>query len=134
MVQQELLKDWKTVVGSGPFMVTDYSSGTATIYDKNPNYWNYDERFPKNKLPYIDTLKEIVIPDTPTAVAALRTGKIDMLEQSNTILWKEAQNIAKTNPEIIQGVWPTPGQDLQMRVDKTPFSDKKWPRHFFRDT
>ena len=47
------------------------------------------------------------------------------MEQMNASTWQEAATIAKSNPDIVQGTWPSPGQHLQMRVDKTPFTDIK---------
>ena len=72
---------------------------------KNPNYWGYDERYPKNQLPYIDTLKILIIPDDATALAGLRTGKIDAM--CNTSI-QDAQAMQKTNPEILQVAVPLP--------------------------
>jgi peptide/nickel transport system substrate-binding protein len=123
LVEQGVLKDWHNAVGTGPYMLTDFSSGTVTTYVRNPNYWGYDERHPKNQLPYIDTVKEVVIPDNATALAALRTGKLDILEQMNAFYWQDAQSIAGTNPEIQRSVWPSPGQAIQMRCDREPFTD-----------
>ena len=32
-------------------------------WTKNPNYWGYDEKYPENRLPYIDELRALVIPE-----------------------------------------------------------------------
>jgi len=66
---------------------------------KNPNYWGYDERYPQNHIPYVDTLKVLIIPDNATALAAMRTGKIDFVDG---ISISQAQSMAKTNPEMLQ--------------------------------
>jgi len=42
----------------------------------------YDERHPQNKLPYVDKVTYLVIPDQSTALAAFRTGKIDDYESA----------------------------------------------------
>ena len=54
-------------------------SDTSLTYVKNPNYWGYDEKYPQNRLPYVDEIRALVIPDKATRVAALRAGKIDYL-------------------------------------------------------
>ena len=74
------LSDWHHAIGSGPFILTDFVSGTSTTMVKNPNYWMYDERYPQNKLPYVDSIKYLVIPDNATALAGMRTGKIDVMD------------------------------------------------------
>jgi peptide/nickel transport system substrate-binding protein len=112
--------DWKNAAGTGPWMLTDFVQGTSITFDKNPDYWGYDERHPQNKLPYVDTLNVLIIPDTATALAALRTGKIDLM---NAIDWQQAASLAKTNPELQQIAIPAGGAAIDYRVDKPPFTD-----------
>ena len=50
-------KDWTKLVGTGPFMWTDWVKGTSLTYTKNPDYWGNDEKFPENRLPYVDEVK-----------------------------------------------------------------------------
>lgn len=114
------LTDWKQAIGTGPWIVSDLVSGTSITYNKNPDYWAYDPRYPKNKLPYADTIKILVIPDTPTALAAIRTGKLEMID---TIPWEQASSMAKTNPELVQSTLPIGGPSAEMRVDTIPFKD-----------
>ncbi|MDE0025492.1 MAG: ABC transporter substrate-binding protein [Spirochaetaceae bacterium] len=99
--------DWRNVVGTGPYQLTDLVEDTSATWEKNPNYWGYDEKFPDNRLPYIDTLKNLVIPDATARLAAMRTGKIDMLSMTGDARIFSVDNIEslqKTNPEI--EVWP----------------------------
>jgi peptide/nickel transport system substrate-binding protein len=116
---------WTDVVGTGPFIAKDYVSGSSLTYVRNPNYWGYDERYPENKLPYADMIKTLVIPDNATALAAIRTGKLDIIGGTVTGLLTagEAQALSQTNPEILQITTPANGYALQMRVDKSPFTD-----------
>jgi peptide/nickel transport system substrate-binding protein len=114
------LDNWEHTIGTGPFMLTEYKEASSITAVKNPDYWGYDEFFPKNRLPYIDTLKMLIIPDESTALAALRTGKIDMVEN---LSWEIAGNLAKTNPELKQTTRPAPSVDITIMVDKEPFTD-----------
>ena len=115
------LNDWHHAIGTGPFILNDFVSGSSATLVKNPNYWGYDERYPQNKLPYIDTLKVLIIPDDPTAMAALRTGKIDAMEN---ISLQDAQSIQKSNPEILQIGIPFPAPyTVDLRNDVKPFND-----------
>ncbi len=115
------VNDWKRVVGTGPFFTTDYVSGSSLTFNKNPNYWDFDERYPENKLPYADTVKILIIPDTATALAALRTGKIDFM---GGLTLEQAKSLGKTNPELLQITRPALwGDAVGMRVDKAPFTD-----------
>ena len=68
------LDDWHHAIGTGPFILKDFVSGISATLVKNPNYWGYDERYPQNKLPYIDTLKVIVIPDESAGTGGIACG------------------------------------------------------------
>ena len=70
-----------TTVGTGPYRLTDHVEGSSATWEKNPNYWGVDGKF-GNRLPYIDELRSLMMPDVSTRIAALRTGRIDIL--SNT--------------------------------------------------
>ena len=70
------VNDWHHAIGTGPFILTDFVDGTAATLVKNPNYWGYDERYPQNQLPYVSGLKVLIIPSQPTALAAVRAGKM----------------------------------------------------------
>ena len=113
--------NWHHVIGTGPFMLTDYVSGSSATLVKNPNYWAYDERHPQNKLPYVDRVTYLIIPNTATAMAALRSGKITALD-GLTIL--NSQQLAKSNPELLDATEvSSSGLTVDMRNDKAPFND-----------
>lgn len=75
------VEDWRNSVGTGPYIFADYVPASMVRLVKNPDYWETDPVGPGkgNRLPYIDIIKEMIIPDTSTQQAALRTGKIDTL-------------------------------------------------------
>ena len=116
------VSDWHHAIGTGPFILQDFISGSSAILIKNPNYWGYDERYPQNKLPYVNALNILIIPDDATAMAGVRTGKLDYIE-GKTI--QDAQAIQNTNPEILQTIGarldsiPT----VDPRNDVKPFND-----------
>ena len=73
------VRDWKNLVGTGPFMLTDIVEGASLTYAKNPDYWGHDEKYPENRLPYVDEVTRLEIPEEATALAALRSGRIDFI-------------------------------------------------------
>ena len=81
MVPPELIKrdgdttDWRKLVGTGPLMLTDWVEGSSITWQKNPDYWGVDEKFPQNRLPYIDTLRSLIIPEEVARVAAMALGE-----------------------------------------------------------
>jgi peptide/nickel transport system substrate-binding protein len=115
------LSDWHHAVGTGPFILNDYVSGSSETFVKNPDYWGYDERHPQNKLPYVDKVTYLVIPDDATALAAFRTGKIDDIE---ALSYQQIQPIIKLQPQLVQVQYPqgnTP--TLNFRTGNAPFND-----------
>ncbi len=87
---------WENVVGTGPFMIVDYVPMSVITFARNPNYWMKDPLIPENQLPYVDGLKEFIIPDKSTLTAAIRTGKVD---SSILVEYEDAQSVL-INPEI----------------------------------
>jgi len=124
------LKDWKNSVGTGPFMLRDYVSGSSVSFVKHPKYWMEDPLNKGNRLPYVESMKWLIIPDVATRLAALRTGKVDVLSggYSGNVGWEDAEALMKTNPELqhIGGLAPTP-TGIFMRLDKPelPWHDKR---------
>jgi peptide/nickel transport system substrate-binding protein len=114
------LNDWQRVIGTGPYILVDYVDGASMTSVRNPNYWGYDEHFPENQLPYIDTMKRLIIPDQATARAALRTGKIDYMEM---IGWEHMENLLETNPKLQVEKLPWGGAGIMVQHDKKPWSD-----------
>jgi len=114
-------RDWHHAIGEGPYIVTDFVSDSSATLAKNPTYWQHDERYPQNQLPYIDQIHILIIPNQATALAGVRTGKIDVLDN---VSFQDAQSMKKTNPEILQLTYPSGGTPtVDPRLDVTPFSD-----------
>ncbi len=113
-------QDWKLATGTGPYMVVDYVAGSSATYDRNPNYWDFDQNYPENRLPYIDRLNLLVIVDKATQLSALRTGKIDFIMG---IAWDQVETLEKTNPELNKrGLLGMPGL-FAMHTKKEPYTD-----------
>ena len=95
-------KDWRNVVGTGPFAITDVVEASSATWTKNPDYWGFDEKFPENRLPYVDQIKVLVMKDPATRISALRTGKLDYVGWSGgtTVTIDQASTLRETNPEM----------------------------------
>ena len=117
------MNDWHYAIGTGPFMVTDFVDGSSASLVKSPNYFAHDERYPQNQLPYSDKVSVLIIPDDATALAAMRSGKIDIMYGMS---YTQAQDMRNSNPKISQISIPGLTADsIDMRNDKAPFSDIK---------
>jgi len=116
------LSDWQHQAGTGPFMVTDCVADVSVTWTRNPNYWMDDPFNPENRLPYVDTLRGIVIVDSATRLAALRTGKIDRL----FVGWSDVDSLQTTNPEwLSRNVLSDASRVMFLRTDVEPFADKR---------
>jgi peptide/nickel transport system substrate-binding protein len=115
------LNDWHKSIGTGPFLITDFVADSSATFVRNPNYWGYDERYPQNKLPYVDSVKVLIITDPTTTLSAMRTGKIDVVDQVSIT---DSNSIKGTNPEIMQiGIPLGTIYTVDPRNDKAPYND-----------
>ncbi len=125
--EQGNVTDWKKLVGTGPMMLTDWTKGSSITWEKNPDYWGTDEKYPQNRLPYIDRLRSLIMPEVATALSALRTGKVDYVgpigaAQMRTL--DQVESLQRTNPELV--IWPYTNRSdngIGMNVQIKPFDD-----------
>jgi peptide/nickel transport system substrate-binding protein len=114
--------DWQNLVGTGPMMLTDRVEGSSVTWVKNPDYWGHDEKYPQNRLPYIDELRALVMIEPATRMAALRTGRVDYERQLRTL--EQIEGLQRTNPELV--IWPyirRSDNGVGMNVQVKPFDD-----------
>ena len=119
------MQDWKNSVGTGPFMLTDYVAASSITFTRNPSYWGTDPVAPGkgNQLPYLDSVRVLIITDASTNTAALRTGKLDTIGGMG---YDDANTMKKTAPDLIYKSYaPESGNMIYMRTDKQdlPFKD-----------
>ncbi len=113
-------QDWRNLVGTGPYELTDWVKDSSQTFTKNPNYWGYDEKFPENRLPYLDEIKFLIIPDSSTQLAALRTGKNARM---TGVTLDQAKALQRTNPELLWSINVDLPWTHSMDVRKPPFDD-----------
>jgi len=85
---------------------------------------------PEDQLPYLDTVKRLIILDLSTQIAAFRTGKLDVIGTVShaSFRWEEAKDLRRTNPEAGQVSYSPPYfTGIAWRVDKPdlPWYDKR---------
>ena len=119
--------DWRNLVGTGPMMLTDWTAGSSITWTKNPDYRGYDEKYPENRLPYIDQLRALIMPEVATQLAALRTGTVDYMGRLGAAQIRnvdQVESLERTNPEL--EMWPSGNQSdngFAMNIQKPPFDD-----------
>ena len=127
MEQEGGMKDWKSVVGTGPYELTDFVEGTSVTWTKNPSYWGFDEKFPENRLPYIDERRVLIIKDEATKISALRTGKLDYMGWivGSALTIDQMEGVKKTHPEMtfLPYSYRSDFTGFAMNVTRPPFDD-----------
>ncbi len=107
------------VVGTGPFMLKDYTKGSRYNYVRNPDYFVSGQ-------PYLDGFVIAVIPDDSAEQSAFRSGQVDLY----------TTGLGPQPPKTLQsmqyatGVRDHPQMSLfqqgpQMRMDRPPFKDPR---------
>ena len=117
--------DWRNAVGTGPFMLTDYAEGVSRTYTRNPDYWGSDEKYPENRLPYVDQLRALFMEEEATRLAALRSGKLDLLTHATPVRSMDVvRNLQQTNPEVeLHAYFARAFQVFGLNLRNAPFDD-----------
>ena len=120
-------EDWKNVVGTGPLILTDYVEGVSKIFTRNPDHWDYDEKYPENRLPYVDEIRALLMADEATRISALRTGKIDIIQHAGVAdigNMDVIRSLQRTNPEIeVYSYYQRAFQVFGLNIRNAPFDD-----------
>ena len=45
------IRDWRNLVGTGPYELTDVVEGSSLTWTRVPNYWGFDEKFLRTACP-----------------------------------------------------------------------------------
>jgi peptide/nickel transport system substrate-binding protein len=121
------LQDWRNSVGTGAFMLDDYVANSSITLIKNPGFWNKNPigAGKGDSLPYVDGVKMLFLPDISSRLAALRTGKVDMLD---AVVGDDAVSLKQTTPNLKSAQFLPGGTSvIGMRIDKSelPYKDIK---------
>lgn len=65
------------IVGGGPFRVAQYVPGEKTVLTRNPHYFGFDQN--NQRLPYLNELVFLIVPDQDAADLKFRSGELDGL-------------------------------------------------------
>jgi len=111
----------RTPEGTGPYMVTEWSSGQTIILDKNPNY-----RIPDR--PLIDRVIFKILPDQNAGVAQMRTGDIDVFWNLDASLIEQFQNMDGASIQV------TPSSNIEyLGLNLSSGSEPGTPHFAFSD-
>jgi peptide/nickel transport system substrate-binding protein len=112
----------KTVIGSGPFTLDSVTPDVALVYKKNPAWF-------EKGLPYVDSIRNAIIPDANQRLAQFTTGNLDelLLDDPNSV--DAAQHGVKATLMKTENAVPH-ALFLNVGVDGSPFTDIRLRRAF----
>jgi peptide/nickel transport system substrate-binding protein len=68
-------------VGLGPFRLIEHVAGQRMVFERNPHYWRHDSD--GTRLPYLDRLTVLIIPDQNTEALRMAAGEIDLMSNGD---------------------------------------------------
>lgn len=103
------------MIGSGPFLHTEFKTGVSLTYKKNPDY--YDKPYP-----YFDEVTALIVTDQAKRVADFSSKQVNL---TWLFLPTERDQLKAARPdakfEETQGI----GGYIYLRTDKPPFNDRR---------
>lgn len=66
------------MVASGPFVISDFKTEERVVLTRNPHFWKVDPD--GNRLPYLNRIIFVIVPDFNTSLLKFRNGDTDVLE------------------------------------------------------
>jgi peptide/nickel transport system substrate-binding protein len=100
-------------IGSGPFILQEYTPGSRAILVRNPDYF-------EDGLPYLDEVHQVYIKEYAAQMSALKTGEVHVMYLAPVEIMPQLEG----DPNIQVMESPSPSfQPLVMNVEKEPFKD-----------
>jgi len=65
------------LIGTGPYKLKEYKPSQHAVFVRNPNYWKKDAA--GNRLPYIDQIRIVIVPNQDVQLLKFQAGEIDGL-------------------------------------------------------
>jgi peptide/nickel transport system substrate-binding protein len=106
--------DWKPGIGCGAYELKDFEPGVRALFERNPNYWQLDERA------HFDSCELLTIVDAGTRQTALISGEVDGIDRVDL---KTADLLAQRPGVVVEEVPSKLHYTCEMRVDTPPFDD-----------
>ena len=116
--------DWHYACGTGPYVLTEYVADNHYTFVKNENYYDYDERYPENKLPYIETITLQKYNDSTSVLSDFFSGNLDYISQIASLSDSEVTQL-KANADVQTYVYPYQAEGLGLKLNQAPFNDER---------
>src|SRR5262249_11361929 len=105
--------DWRSGIGTGPFILKSFEPGIRIFSTRNPNYW-------KPNRGHFDELECIAINDPTARMNALITGAVDAINRVDLKVF----HMLERNPQVVvDEVTGKRHGTIAMQIDVAPFDD-----------
>ena len=91
----------RELIGTGPYMMTEYIPADRIVYKRNPHYWKVDRE--DNPLPYLDRMIILIVPSQDTELLKFQAGEIDIYGMRGADYATLKPGEEKGNYTIIEG-------------------------------
>jgi len=105
----------KGKIGTGPFVLTKYTSKVGATYVANKHYW-------AKGLPHVDGINLKYYSDNTAQVLALQSGAADVLLD---MPYQGSQAVFSSSDINVLSIPSSAYRGFHMRVDQKPFNDKR---------
>jgi peptide/nickel transport system substrate-binding protein len=93
------------IAGAGPFKLKEYIPGQRLVLEKNPFYWKADEK--GTRLPYLNELDFLFIPNEDSQVLRFQSGDIDLISRVSAMNFSLLQSKVSTAGYLLQDAGPS---------------------------
>ena len=114
--------DWHYACGTGPYILTEYAPDNHYTFVRNENYYDYDERYPENKLPYLDGITLQKYGDSTSIMSDFLAGKLDYISQGANLSDSEVTQL-KNNASLQAFSYPYSANGIGLKCNQEPFND-----------
>ncbi len=123
-LSQEQQNDWHYACGTGPYILTDYSAGSFYKFKKNENYYDYDERYPENKLPYLDEVTLTSVGDSAALMSSFIAGDLYYISFDSSLSDDQgAEIVSSLNGNLQVLTFNSNASAINFKVNNSPFDD-----------
>lgn len=113
LLQQQGDKFWKKPVGTGPFMVKEFSRGSHLTLVKNPNYWEEGK-------PYLDSVRFNFATEANSRIVALRGGTAQIIDG---VPFSQVTSLQNDKKVVVQSAKVPLFLGLWLNHDRKPLAD-----------
>ena len=116
--------DWHYACGTGPFILVGYEPDSYYKFERNPKYYDYDERHPENQLPYLDELILTSVNDAAAIQSSFIAGNLDYVSMDANLTADQTNQIVDALDGDVQVLYyASNAAGIALKVNQEPFSD-----------